>query len=89
MSKVAMFLPLRFVRANTLFIRTAPCCEFGSNCVTSSCQSIERYLTRTTVTYSFVRTFSISSANMTKIKVSKIKKENYNRSIIIYTYENS
>ncbi|XP_046825481.1 isocitrate dehydrogenase [NADP] cytoplasmic [Vespa crabro] len=71
MNVVAMFLPLRFVRANTLFIRTAPC-QFGSNCVTSSYQSIERYLTGTTLTYSFVRTFSISSANMTKIKVGPV-----------------
>ncbi|KAL2715677.1 isocitrate dehydrogenase NADP cytoplasmic isoform X2 [Vespula squamosa] len=72
MSKVAMFLPFRFVKANTHFIRTAPCCQFGRNCVTSSCQSIERYRTRITVTYSFVRTFSISSANMTKIKVGPV-----------------
>ncbi|XP_043494778.1 isocitrate dehydrogenase [NADP] cytoplasmic isoform X2 [Polistes fuscatus] len=70
--KVAMFSPHRFVRVNTFFLKATPCCQFGSNSVTSSCQSIKRFLRGSSITYSLTRTFSISSVNMAKIQAGPV-----------------
>ncbi|XP_015171673.1 PREDICTED: isocitrate dehydrogenase [NADP] cytoplasmic [Polistes dominula] len=67
-----MFLPHRFVRVNTFFLKATPCCQFGSNSVTSSRQSIERFLRGSSITYSLARTFSISSVNMAKIQAGPV-----------------
>lgn len=67
-----MFSPHRFVRVSTYFLKATPCCQFGSNSVTSSCQSIERFLRGSSITYSLARTFSISSVNMAKIQAGPV-----------------
>ncbi|KAI4491002.1 hypothetical protein M0802_010505 [Mischocyttarus mexicanus] len=66
-----MFLPHRFVRVNKIFSKATPC-QFGSNSVTSSCQSIQRFLRGSSITYSLARTFSISTINMSKIQAGPV-----------------